>query len=80
MTEPTTDELSFEDAFDELQKTVTQLEEKDLPLEEALNLFERGTVLAQHCEKLLDEAELRVQQLTPSDEDGDFNVAPFDDL
>lgn len=74
------DELSFEEAFDELQKTVAQLEGDDLPLEKALNLYERGTMLAQRCETLLDEAELRVKQLVPSGDGEGFDVAPFEEL
>ncbi len=76
----TIDELSFEEAFDELKKTVAQLEEEDLPLEKALSLFERGTILAQHCEALLDQAELRVKQLIPSSQGDGYDVAPFDEL
>lgn len=76
----TVDELSFEEAFDELKKTIAQLEEEDLPLEKALSLFERGTVLAQHCEALLDQAELRVKQLIPSAQDDGYDVTPFDEL
>ncbi len=59
--------LSFEEAFEELEALVRQLEEGKLPLEETIRLFERGSLLAQHCQDLLDKAELRVQQLT---EDG----------
>lgn len=75
-----TDEISFEEAFEELKKTVTQLEEEDLPLETALTLFERGTILAQRCEALLDGAELRVEQLVPSNQGAGYDVAPFDEL
>lgn len=75
-----TDELSFEEAFDELKKAVAQLEEEDLPLEKALSLFERGTVLAEHCGALLDQAELRVKQLVPTDDDSGFDAVPFDEL
>ncbi|MBS1251906.1 MAG: Exodeoxyribonuclease 7 small subunit [Anaerolineales bacterium] len=74
-----TDELSFEEAFEELQKTVAQLEEDDLPLEKALDLFERGTTLAQRCETLLDEAELRVKQLVPADDGDGYDVTPFEE-
>ncbi len=59
--------LSFEEAFEELEALVRQLEEGKLPLEETIRLFERGSLLAQHCQDLLDKAELRVHQLT---EDG----------
>jgi exodeoxyribonuclease VII small subunit len=73
-------ELSFEEAFDALKQTVTQLETEDLPLEEALNLFERGTKLSRHCEALLEQAELRIQQLVPSANGDRFDLAPFDEL
>jgi exodeoxyribonuclease VII small subunit len=55
--------LSFEEAFRELEVTVQQLEEGDLQLEQAISLYERGMRLAQHCNAALDAAELRVQEL-----------------
>ena len=59
----TTDNLTFEQAFAELEEAVRTLERGDLPLEEALALYERGQELATYCAKLLDEAELKVQQV-----------------
>jgi exodeoxyribonuclease VII small subunit len=61
-------ELSFEEAFAKLESVVQRLEEGELPLQEALELYEQGMELAQHCQTLLDQAELRVIQL--SEEDG----------
>ena len=43
------EELTFEEAFRELEVTVQRLEEGDLPLEQAISLYERGMRLAQHC-------------------------------
>jgi exodeoxyribonuclease VII small subunit len=60
--------LTFEQAFEELEATVQQLESGDLPLEESLKLFERGQALAAYCGRLLDEAEVMLEQLTPADE------------
>jgi exodeoxyribonuclease VII small subunit len=57
--------LSFEEAFTELEEVVQQLEAGDLTLDQALALFERGMALATHCNTQLDTAELRVQQLAP---------------
>ncbi|HDQ71227.1 MAG TPA: exodeoxyribonuclease VII small subunit [Chloroflexi bacterium] len=68
----TNEELSFEQAFAQLEKTVQQLEQGGLPLEESLALFERGQALVAHCHTQLDEAELKIKQLTP---EGD---APLD--
>jgi len=57
------DRLSFDDALALLQQTVAQLEAGGQPLEESLALYERGVALQQHCDRLLRDAELRVQQL-----------------
>jgi exodeoxyribonuclease VII small subunit len=65
-------ELSFEQAYHELEKTVQKLEAGDLPLAEALALYRRGMALAQHCGRQLDEAELSIQALTPSGDLVDF--------
>ena len=66
-TDPTTerpiDELSFDDALAELQRTVAELETGGQPLEVSIALYERGVALQARCERLLTDAELRVQQL-----------------
>jgi exodeoxyribonuclease VII small subunit len=56
--------LSFEDAYAELETIVTKLESGELSLEDSVRLFERGRELSEHCQKILDESELRVNQLT----------------
>ncbi len=56
-------DLTFEQAFAELEESVRALERGDLPLEESLALYERGQGLAAYCARLLDEAELKVQQI-----------------
>jgi exodeoxyribonuclease VII small subunit len=61
-----TEELSFEAAFAQLEEIVGKLEAGDLPLDDALALFERGQRLAAFCGARLDEAELKVQQLSAS--------------
>lgn len=58
--------LSFETAFAELETIITKLDAGELGLEEAVTLFERGRALSEHCQTLLDKAELRVKQLTDS--------------
>ena len=55
---------AFESAFAELQQVVERLETGGLDLERAVELFDRGTALAQTCERLITEAELRVTRLT----------------
>jgi exodeoxyribonuclease VII small subunit len=57
------DELSFDDALAELQRTIAELETGNLPLERTLALHERGAALLERCEMLLRSAELRMRQL-----------------
>lgn len=53
----------FEQALKELEAIVARMERGDLPLEESLSLFERGTQLTRDCRGALDRAELRVRNL-----------------
>jgi exodeoxyribonuclease VII small subunit len=64
-----TEKLDFEKALKELEKLVEQLEENDLPLEEALKTFEHGINLSRYCAKCLDDAEKRIQQLSRDEND-----------
>jgi exodeoxyribonuclease VII small subunit len=66
-------EMSYEQAFEALQEVIGSLETGEKPLEEAMALFERGQALYQRCNQLLDEAELRLQQLTESGTLKDFS-------
>ena len=45
--------LSYEEARDELQSVVTQLEQQNVSLEASMALWERGEALAKHCEEFL---------------------------
>lgn len=55
-------EMGFEDAFAALAEVVEQLDSGELTLEQTMALYERGQLLARHCQRLLDQAELRVSQ------------------
>lgn len=57
-------DLTYEQAVAELETIVAILESDQRALEETLSLFERGQALVRHCAKLLDQAELKVQQLS----------------
>jgi exodeoxyribonuclease VII small subunit len=56
-------ELSFEEAYRELEAIVRRLEEGDLALEEAIAAYERGMRLVRRCQAVLDAAQLRVEQI-----------------
>ena len=54
---------TFESGLEELEAVVKELESGDLPLEKALELFEKGMLLSERCRKQLEEAETRVEAL-----------------
>jgi exodeoxyribonuclease VII small subunit len=60
--------LTFEEALAELESIVAQLETGDLTLEASLTLFERGQKLATRCNTQLEQATLRIEQLTTDGE------------
>ncbi len=60
---------SFEEALTQLEGTVEALSSSDLPLEEALKLFEQGVRLSKDCLKTLEEAEKKVEMLTQDKQD-----------
>ncbi|MEZ7978366.1 MAG: exodeoxyribonuclease VII small subunit [Myxococcota bacterium] len=62
--------LSFEGALEQLETTVGRLEEGEMPLEEALELFETGVTLSRQCTATLEAAEKRIEILV-ADRGGD---------
>jgi exodeoxyribonuclease VII small subunit len=66
---------SFEACLEELEKVVKQLEGGDLPLERALELFEKGVQLSESCRRQLEEAETRVETLIRKN--GKIQPEPF---
>lgn len=64
-------EQPFSALIQRLEQITTLLERGDVPLEEALSLFEEGTALATAATGRLDQAELRVRQVTGEDADGE---------
>ncbi len=69
--------LTFEEAFAQLEAAVAALQDRQLSLDRALHSYEEGMKLAQHCNELLQKAELRVQQLSV-DNDGVLIVQPLE--
>ena len=62
-----TEKLDYEEAMAELEVILSNLENEPSGLEKSVEMFERGKSLIQHCQKLLNSAELKVKQL---EEDG----------
>jgi exodeoxyribonuclease VII small subunit len=67
--------LSFETGLQQLEAIVKEMESGELPLERALELFERGMKLSDACRKQLEEAETRVEVLMKRA--GEVHPEPF---
>jgi exodeoxyribonuclease VII small subunit len=63
--------LTYEQAFAELEKVVSSLEEGQASLDESVELFQRGQALAKHCAALLEQARLKVTALELNGEKGE---------
>lgn len=73
---PTLPPADFEQALDELERLVAQMEGGELSLEESLSSFERGIGLFRQCQQSLEQAELRVRLLL--DPDAPESAEPFE--
>lgn len=71
-------ELSFERAVEELERIVARLERGDVALDESIAIYERGEKLKQHCEKLLNAAEARVEKIRLDREGAPAGTEPLD--
>lgn len=58
------EEMSYEEAFSELETIITQLEDGEQTLAGALEVFTRGQLLIKHCAEMLEIAELKVRELS----------------
>ncbi len=80
-----TDQLSFEQALQQLEKAVEKLEKGQVPLDEALETFESGVRNAALCRKMLRDVEARVETLIKhadnsfATEDFSSRIADVDD-
>lgn len=61
-------ELSYEEAFQQLESLVAQLESGALSLQQSVDVYELGKRLSAHCQDLLEKAELKIS-LVEEDED-----------
>lgn len=78
MSEKNVSDLSFEDAIGELEQIVSALEQGNVALERSIAIYERGEVLKNHCQKLLKEAESKVEKIKLSADGEPKGVEPLD--
>jgi exodeoxyribonuclease VII small subunit len=68
---------TFEESLDELESIVKKLEDGDMPLEESLELFEKGINLSRDCRERLTRAERRIEVLM-KDANGEIRTEPVE--
>jgi exodeoxyribonuclease VII small subunit len=68
---------TFEECLSELESVVEQLESGDMPLEQSLDLFERGVAITKECRKRLETAARRIE-IAREGPDGRLTVEPFE--
>ncbi|MBR6252886.1 MAG: exodeoxyribonuclease VII small subunit [Clostridia bacterium] len=72
------EELSFEEAMNNLEEIVTNLEKGELTLDESVNNFKKGMELSNYCNELLDKAEKSITVLV-KDKDGEYTEETFEE-
>jgi exodeoxyribonuclease VII small subunit len=77
MSEPVAESTSFEQSLLDLERTVRELEDGELGLEDALSRYEQGVRLIKNCYARLRDAEQRILQLTGVDENSQPILQPF---
>ena len=70
-------ELTFEEAMNELETLVRRLEEGRMPLEESVKAYERGMALKKICDAKLQAAKLKVDQIVKEGQ-GEVSLKPFE--
>ena len=71
------DELTYEEALKELESLIKRLETGSIDLADSIASYERGAALANHCSKLLEQTEAKVQRLVldPSGQPAELPLA-----
>ena len=80
MTDQGTDlsQMSFEEALRALEDVVRRLETGEVPLEESIDLYERGEQLRKHCQARLDAAQARIEKIVAGPDGKALGTEPFE--
>ena len=70
--------MPFEAALAELESIVARLEKGDVALEDSIALYARGEQLKAHCDRLLKQAEARIEQITFGADGSPRGTRPLD--
>ncbi len=56
--------MQYEEAMGELKELINAMEGGELSLEQSMQYFERGRDLVAHCQRILDEAQLKIEEIS----------------
>ncbi len=72
-------EASFETNLAKLEEIVSKLENQDVPLDEALKLFQEGVALNKSCAEKLQQVEKEVKKVVEKG-DGSYTLEDFEEV
>ena len=75
---PDISQMSFEDALRALEDVVRKLEGGEVPLDQSIDLYERGEALRKHCQARLDSAQARIEKIVAGPDGKPAGTVPFD--
>lgn len=75
---PDISQMSFEDALRALEGVVRKLESGEVPLDESIDLYERGEKLRLACQTRLDAAQARIEKIVQGADGKPVGTQPFD--
>ena len=80
MDEPGPDiaQMTFEDALRALEDVVRKLETGEVPLDDSIDLYERGELLRKHCQARLDAAQARIEKIVSGPDGKAVGTKPFE--
>ena len=69
--------ITFEQAIEELETIINRLEEGDVPLDETIKLYEKGSELKDFCEKILKSAEVKIQKINQKTKTKEITIEDY---
>ena len=69
--------ITFEQAIEELETIINRLEEGDVPLDETIKLYEKGSELKHFCEKKLQSAEVKIKKINQNTKTKEITIEDY---
>ena len=74
---PKKETITFEQAIEELETIINRLEKGDVPLDETIKLYEKGSELEDFCEKKLQSAEVKIQKINQKTKTKEITIEDY---